>query len=72
MHQAPEGLEYSHDNDKFAKTPINNNYKELGKILTGEKGRAPEYKSVMEAAEKMRMHDGGCCDPMYKDQNKNK
>lgn len=70
MNEAPEGLEYGDKNKeaKYGHTPINDNYKELGKIETG---RDPSYEAMHKAAEALRMKDGGCCDPMYVDQGKN-
>ena len=60
MHQAPEGLEYSHDNDKFAKADKKEKFLEAGKMKTG----STKMATHLEAAEK-RAIDGGCCDPYH-------
>jgi hypothetical protein len=60
MNKAPEGLEYGHDNDKFAKADCLESHLEAGKMKTGSTPSAEHEK-----AETMRMLDGGSNDPYY-------
>jgi hypothetical protein len=64
MTDAPEGLAYSHDNDKYSRTPLNENYKETGKILSGE---SRERDPAHLAAEELRLGGKGSVDPKYGD-----
>lgn len=67
MEESPEGLNYGKPDMKLAKTPINENYKEKGKLQTGSILNADHEK-----AETLRMLGKSCHDPMYKNHNKNK
>lgn len=68
MHNAPEGLEYSHDNNKFAEANKLTEHLEKGKYETAGGEKFAEH----EAAETKRML--GCCshDPIYGNSKKNK
>ena len=67
--QKADGLEYSHDNDKFKEANKPDSELEKGKIETAMHS-LPNH-SEMKAAEALRMKDGGCEDPMYHDKHKN-
>ncbi len=69
MNEAPEGLDYGSQVNKFARTPVNNNWMEMGKLETG---RDPSYAAMCKASEPLRMGNGGSCDPMYNNSRKNK
>lgn len=62
-----EGLSYSHDNDKFKHTPLNDNFREMGKLKSGE-GRAVDPAHMK--AEEARLKGMSSHDPMYKNQHK--
>lgn len=68
MKEAPEGLDYGTAN-KYDHTPVNNNYKEKGKIEMGTH-ELPHTESL--DAGLMRFIGKGSIDPYYADSKKNK
>lgn len=64
MNEAPEGLEYGHDNEKYCHANMLEQHLEKGKYATGG---SPEH----EKAEMLRMLHQGSHDPMYHDSKKN-
>jgi hypothetical protein len=69
MNNAPEGLEYSTDNDKYTRADMPESKLEKGKFE--EAISALPNTTIHKAAEALRMKDGGCEDPMYHDKHKN-
>lgn len=69
MHDAPEGLDYgsANTNEKYARTPVDDNWKECGKIQMGSTPNAEHEK-----AETLRMLGAGSHDPYYGSKHKNR
>ncbi len=68
MHEAPEGLSYGTDNNKYAKADALTAHLEKGKYETADE---PGYAAHQEAEMKRML---GCCssDPVYSNSKKNK
>lgn len=70
MHEAPEGLSYGTDNEKYAMANKPECELEKGKYESAMRALPNAHEHM--AAEALRMIDGGSHDPMYKSSKKNK
>jgi hypothetical protein len=68
MNEAPEGLKYGTDNDKYAHADKLTAHLEKGKYETAGGEKHAEH----EAAAMKRALGCGSCDPVYSDSHKNK
>ena len=70
MNEALEGLDYGtlNKSHKYDHADKPESLLEKGKY---DSARDPAYAKEHDMAEKLRMKDGGCCDPMYHNSKKN-
>jgi hypothetical protein len=68
MNEAPEGLDYGSQH-RDHESNVLESHLEKGKYDSARDG---EHGSMLDKAAAMRLKDGGCCDPVYEHQRKNK